>query len=218
MPFQDHSKLDSRSFPEVETTATDVSVDRPLEGVSALGLELRVLGPFEAAIGGEVLDLGGPKQRAVLALLALRAPSGLSIDGVIDGIWGERAPNAARSSVWSYVSNLRALLGGGIEHRRGVYRLTTAATSDAVSFELDLDRARASMSVDPEEAGTILRHALASWRGLPYADLLEIPGLREEIRRLEELRLRAGPHGRWYRHWHAVSCVRTWTSERTRQM
>ncbi len=172
----------------METTATEVSVDRPV-GLQGLGLHLRVLGPFEAGIADAVLDLGGPKQRAVLALLALRAPSGLDVDGVIDGLWGDGAPDAARNSVWSYVSNLKSLLGGGIERRRGSYVLTTPVESDAAVFEAALDRARASLSVDPQGASAELRSALALWRGLPYAGLGEIPGLADEIRRLEELRL-----------------------------
>lgn len=82
----------------MEIATTDVSVGRPLEGGSALGIQLRVLGPFEAVIGDEVLDLGGPKQRAVLALLALRSPDGLGMDGLIDGIWGDAAPSRSSTA------------------------------------------------------------------------------------------------------------------------
>ncbi len=162
-----------------------------LDRATASAIEIRVLGSFEAARGDELLDLGGPKQRAVLALLGLHGSRGLTVDGVIDGLWGEVAPESARSSVYSYVSNLRTVLGeSAIERRRGTYVLV-GASSDVDEFERLLDAAETAMAVEPASAARTLRDALDLWRGLPYADLLDVPGLREESRRLEELRVRA---------------------------
>ena len=122
--------MQTRSFRVVDQTAPSATIDRAADQC----LELQVLGSFDAVIGGNLLDLGGPKQRAVLALLALRAPHPLSIDAVIDGLCGETAPEAARSSVYAYVSNLRSILGGGIERHRGSYVLSLPFTSDADAF------------------------------------------------------------------------------------
>ncbi|UCG40152.1 MAG: AfsR/SARP family transcriptional regulator, partial [Acidimicrobiia bacterium] len=162
-----------------------------LDRVTTSTIEIKVLGTFEVARGDEALDVGGPKQRSVLALLALHGSRGLTVEGLIDGVWGETAPDSARSSVYAYVSNLRSTLGEEtIERRRGTYVLADS-TSDAVAFEELLDAAEQQVGTEPEAAAAALRDSLDLWRGLPYADLPDVSGLREESRRLEELRVRA---------------------------
>ena len=58
-------------------------------------MEFRVLGPFEVVHAGEPVALGGAKQRAVLALLALQAPERVSLERLVDELWGERPPATA---------------------------------------------------------------------------------------------------------------------------
>jgi DNA-binding SARP family transcriptional activator len=72
--------------------------------------EIRVLGPFEVELGGRPLRLGGPKQRAVLSLLALNANVTVSIDRLIEGLWDKEQPPSAAKMVQLYVSRLRKLL------------------------------------------------------------------------------------------------------------
>src|SRR6478735_9744399 len=79
-------------------------------------LEVRVLGPFEVLLDGVVVDVGGPRQRAVLAHLALARGRVVSADRLIDQIWGEEAPASALGTLHSYISRLRAALEPG---RRG---------------------------------------------------------------------------------------------------
>ena len=74
-------------------------------------MEIRLLGPVEVDHRGTPLHLGGPKQRAVLALLALNANATVSVDRLIEGLWGERQPATAAKMVQLYVSQLRKLLG-----------------------------------------------------------------------------------------------------------
>src|SRR6516225_7665424 len=98
-------------------------------------MEFVVLGPLEARIDGRTLALGGPKQRALLALLLLNANEAVSRDRLVDELWGERAPASAQRSLDTYVYRLRALVGGGrIERRRPGYLLRVEPG------ELDLDR------------------------------------------------------------------------------
>src|SRR4051812_14582769 len=78
-------------------------------------LEFRLLGPVEVVAGGSVVALGGPKQRALLALLALNAGEPVSRDRLIDSLWGERPPATAVTALHGYVSNLRK----AIEPARG---------------------------------------------------------------------------------------------------
>ena len=73
-------------------------------------MEFRVLGPLEVSHDGRVLALGGPKQRALLAILLVRANQIVSADALIDELWGERPPESATNMVQGYVSRLRKLL------------------------------------------------------------------------------------------------------------
>ena len=73
-------------------------------------VEFAVLGPLEVRRDGAVLDLGGPKQRAVLAFLLTHPGEPVSLDRLIDELWGDDAPPKATASLQAYVSNLRRVL------------------------------------------------------------------------------------------------------------
>ena len=155
-------------------------------------MEIRVLGALEVETGDGILGLGGPRQRALLALLVAQVPNPITAEGLITGIWGEDAAPGTRSSLQTYVSNLRQILGGRVGFDRGAYRLDVdPAAIDANVFVETLVAARSRVATDPEGASTALRAVLAGWRGRPYADLIDIPALEQEVRRLEALRLEA---------------------------
>ena len=71
---------------------------------------IRVLGPLEAEVEGARADLGGPLQRAVLALLLMERGRVVSVDRMIDQLWRGEPPPRAIASLQAYVSNLRRLL------------------------------------------------------------------------------------------------------------
>src|SRR3954453_1358458 len=122
----------------------------------------RILGPVEVAADGRTLDLGGPKQRALLARLPLQATRGVPRDRLIDALWDDSPPETARKALQVYVSQLRKALGRE--------RLQTADPGYRLRVEpgeLDLDRFRGL-----EDEGR-LDEALALWRGAPLADLGE---------------------------------------------
>src|SRR4029079_19400015 len=78
-------------------------------------IEFRILGPLEVvAADGEPLVLGAPKQRALLALLLLRANHVVSTELLIDALWGERPPRTATTSLHNLVVALRKLLGPNV--------------------------------------------------------------------------------------------------------
>src|SRR6266702_7116568 len=81
-------------------------------------VEFLVLGSVDVRTDGRPLALGGPKQRALLALLLLNANGVVSRDRLVDSLWGERAPESAQRSLDAYVSRLRTLLGGERIERR----------------------------------------------------------------------------------------------------
>src|ERR1051325_6260425 len=76
-------------------------------------MELCVLGPIEASADGRSLNLGGAKQRAVLAMLCLDANHVVSADRLVDGLWGERPASSATKMVQTYVWPLRGILAEG---------------------------------------------------------------------------------------------------------
>ena len=128
----------------------------------------------------------------MLALLAAEVGKPVSVDTLIDGVWGDEPTAGARSTLQTYVSNLRAAIGDVIVRDDGGYRLAAdPADVDAVEFERTVEHAAALVETDPAEAAQLLRAALALWRGHPYADVPGCFALELEARRLEELRLRA---------------------------
>jgi WD40 repeat protein/DNA-binding SARP family transcriptional activator len=155
-------------------------------------MEFRLLGPVEVLRGDRPAPLGGPKQRAVLAHLLLRVNDIVPTDRLIEQIWGEEPPEAARNALQSYVSRLRGALGesGRLERRDPGYVLRAEPDEvDALRFEAQVRQARALL--DPEERVALLDHALSLWRGPPLADLADEASLRGEITRLEEMRTQA---------------------------
>ena len=161
-------------------------------------VEYRILGPIEVLDDmGERVPLGGPKQRALLAILLLRAGQLVSVDRLMDDLWGDEPPDTARNTIQVYVSQLRKIMraaGAGADAlvTQGVGYLL-APLGDG----LDLNRfmrlgneGRESLTEgDAEVAVVRLRGALSLWRGEPLADFTYEPFAQSEIARLEELRL-----------------------------
>jgi DNA-binding SARP family transcriptional activator len=153
-------------------------------------LEFRILGPTEVWNEGEQLQLGGPKQRAVLALLIVEAGRVVSTDRLIDVLWGEQPPATAATSLQNFVSQLRKTLGPEVLTTRPPgYRLEIAP--DQVDLGRFLRMVEAAKAAPPPERATQLRAALGLWRGPPLADLAFEPFAEHEAARLEELRLAA---------------------------
>ncbi len=164
----------------------------PVAGTVDL-VDFRVLGPLEVAEGGHLLALGGPKQRTVLGLLLLQANEVVTVDGLVEGLWGSEPPPAARNSLQSYVSRLRTLLGSDrIESRAAGYVLRADPDEvDLQRFEQLVYDARARVATDPREVVADLDRALQLWRGPPLADLADSAAPAAEVARLDELRLLA---------------------------
>ena len=155
-------------------------------------MRFKVLGPLQATGSNGPVPLGGPKQRAVLAHLVVRANELVPADTLIDLVWTGDPPEAARGTIHSYISHLRKALGPDrIEGRPPGYVLHVGPDElDAARFEQLLREARL-VNGSPARAGTLLREALALWTGPAFADLSSEPSLAGEFARLDELRLQA---------------------------
>jgi predicted ATPase/DNA-binding SARP family transcriptional activator/class 3 adenylate cyclase len=160
-------------------------------------MEFRILGPLEVCTdGGPKLDLTG-KQRALLAVLLLRANEAVSTDGLVDALWGADPPDTAGKALQVYVSRLRKLLEPEgkalLVTRPPGYALDLGGhTLDLHRFErLRADASRALEQGDPAAAEAKLHEALSLWRGPPLADFAFEPFAQSEIARLEELHVAA---------------------------
>jgi peptide/nickel transport system substrate-binding protein len=154
-------------------------------------VEFTILGSIEARRDGRSVPLGGPKQRALLAILLLDANTPVSRDRLIEGLWGERQPPGAAQTLDSYLSKLRRALGPDRIVRRAPGYVLRVEPG-----ELDLDRfermvASAREAADGPTALRTLGQALAVWRGEALSDALAEPFAAEASRRLEERRLAA---------------------------
>jgi len=152
-------------------------------------VEFRILGPLEVVEAGRPLTLGGPRQRALLAILLTRANEVVSNDRLIDGLWGARPPRTATNALQYHVSQLRKTLGPSkaIVTREPGYLIRVGPHElDLLRFEQRVAEARQAPA---DHASRLLHDALSLWRGPALADLANEPFVQAEILRLEELRL-----------------------------
>lgn len=151
-----------------------------------------VLGPVTVTEGTTALNIGGPKQRTVLALLIAHAGDAVSIDSIIGSVWGDDAASNAKRIAQTYVATLRGEVGDAIVKAGQGWRLDVERHQiDAAAFEDLYTTARDVLESNPQRASVALREALAMWRGHPYADIEAHGALEGEIHRLTELRVAA---------------------------
>jgi len=157
-------------------------------------LEFRLLGPLEVVGADGPLPLGGPKQRATLAILLLAVNRVVPVERLADDLYHGAAPVTAVTQVQRQVSELRRILAAPvIETRPPGYILRLALDQlDLHRFERLAERAaQAEARGAMQEAADLLREALGLWRGAALADLADEPFARAAIERLEEIRLAA---------------------------
>jgi len=160
-------------------------------------VKFRILGPIEVLVDGEPASLGGPKPRALLAVLLLERGRVVSTDRLVTTLWGDEPPRDALGALRAYVSRLRAALGPAadpdrLRFRAPGYQLTVGDDElDAVEFEQLVHSARERAAAgEHDRALELLDAALGLWRGEALAefDPAEL-GMQAELTRLEDLRL-----------------------------
>ena len=155
-------------------------------------MEFQILGSLQVLAGARQIPLGGAQQREVLAILLVHRGEVVSVDRIVDELWGERPPDKATKTVQVYVSRLRKALGDGVLITRGGgYALELNGGSlDADRFRRLADEGREALdSGDARGAHETLTAGLDLWRGPALADLAYEPFAQNEAARLEELRL-----------------------------
>jgi DNA-binding transcriptional activator of the SARP family len=169
-------------------------------------VEVRLLGPLTVVVDGRPIDLGGTRQRELVALLILARNHALPVDELADRLWPDELPATAIKTIQVYVSRLRALLGDEatrLETVGGGYRLRLEDDEvDAVRFETMVRAGRDQVAADPRAAEQTLTRAMALWQGPALADVSSLPfaqaeadrldGHRVELDDLDEVRIRTG--------------------------
>ena len=165
-------------------------------------VQFRLLGPLEARDGERRVELGRPKQRVLLAVLLVHANHVVSVDRLVEELWGAGPPPQAAASLQTYVSNLRRALEPGRQARAPSrvlvsqppgYRLVVGAGDlDAARFAaLAGEGHRLLEAGRPAAAAGVLREGLGLWRGPALAEVADEGFAQAERNRLEELRVAA---------------------------
>jgi WD40 repeat protein/DNA-binding SARP family transcriptional activator len=167
--------------------------------MAATRLDFRILGPLAVRVDGEPVALGGPKQRALLALLLLAANRVVSRERMIAELFSEQsvtsAEHALRNQVWRVRKALTPIAAAEprlVARAPGYLLRVEPGELDLERFERLVADGRELLAAGrPAASAEALRAAEALWEGRPLADLEFEPFARFEIERLEELRLAA---------------------------
>ncbi|MFE0645418.1 BTAD domain-containing putative transcriptional regulator [Streptomyces sp. NPDC058877] len=179
-------------------------------------MDIEVLGPLSVRENGRSITPTAPKPRQVLALLALHADQTVSVPALIDELWATKPPRSARTTLQTYVLQVRALISTALQQEDaasrhdeearnssprtakdvlvtlpGGYLLNSGqGSSDVREFDRIAGRGYRAMDAgDFPTAARVLRQALALWTGPALADVHSGTQLDLEKRRLEENRL-----------------------------
>lgn len=157
-------------------------------------MRFRILGPLRVRTGGGWEPVAAERQRLILAVLLADAGRAVSIESLVDAVWGERPPAGATNTVRVYVMRLRRQLGDGVLNTRGRgYELLAGPNDiDAGVFQRLASSGRSEVDNGrPQTGAARLAKALALWRGPAFADVPASPSLTSRAAYLEQLHLSA---------------------------
>ena len=165
----------------------------------AARLRFGILGPLEVRRDTALVRVGGPKQRALLALLLCRANRVVSRDQLIDELLADQPAGTADRILRVQVSRLRKALAEPDSEPRvlaqppGYLLRVGDGELDLHEYEQQVTAGRQALSSGaPQRAAVLLRQAESLWRGPPLADLDDPASVAQlEVQRLHTLRLQA---------------------------
>ena len=158
-------------------------------------MKFRILGPVEAWVGDSQVDLGAPKQRALLAVLLLNSGRAVPQERLLEVLWHGSEPETAAHALEVYISNLRKALKPADLIQRQAPGYVLSVDSEAIDlrrFERLAAKGRQMLDRGDAQGGSLLlREALSLWRGPAFAGTGTSEFLLGEQVRLEALRLDA---------------------------
>lgn len=161
-------------------------------------LDLRVLGPVQMSVGGQPVPTGGPKPRAVLAMLVVNRRRVVPSEALADAVWNDDPPDAYAASLQVFVSNLRkSLRAAGIDAAGKLRTVAPGYLLDVSDDECDLGRfdvarakgAQAADAGDSAGAAAFFRAALDEWSGTAMSDLRGVQFADDFAAAMQEERL-----------------------------
>ncbi len=152
-------------------------------------IDVGVLGPIQAGRDGQLIAIGGPQRRRLLAVLCSEPARVVPVERLVSALWAsDDAPDGADRTVMTYVSRLRGAVAPAIIVSRGA-----GYAVDPQQVRLDSSRfeagCREAAAADPERVVAILDEALALWRGPAFGEFAGEWWARPEAARLDELRI-----------------------------
>lgn len=194
--FGSSRAVELNGFAEPVLACTVRWTPRPFEAARQ-GRVFATLGALEVSDASGPVAMGGPKERLVLAVLLARANRVVSLDAIVDAVWGEDPPRTADRTVHAYVARLRSVLEPDRSRRdphrllvtegRGYRLKVTGDQLDSLRFEELAQRGSEQLANGDESAAATLREALALWRGEPFAGHADVEVCAAEARRLREI-------------------------------
>jgi DNA-binding SARP family transcriptional activator/WD40 repeat protein len=163
-------------------------------------IDFLALGPLRVLVGDSPAELGGPRQRRLLAVLLVHRNAVVSIDRLVDAVFDGDPPPRAGATLRTYVTRLRRVLAPGhpnaLVHEPGGYRLRVRDNDvDVARFERHAQQGRRELAYgDAPAAIATLRRALDCWRGAAYGEFADELWAQAEARRLVEARLAVQEH------------------------
>ncbi len=150
-------------------------------------MRYRLLGPTTAEDQGHDITPGSPQDRVILTLLLLHRTTTLSVDQIIDGVWGDDPPRTAAHAVHAAISRLRKVLGAEEIQSIGPGYAMPDPIVDIDEVTALIAEGRDRLTQDPDIAEQLLLQALSMWRGEALLDVAYHEWAQPEIRRLDEL-------------------------------
>ena len=163
-------------------------------------IDFYVLGPMRVLVAGGPAELGGSRQRRLLAVLLVHRNAVVPVDQLVDAVFAGDPPPRADATLRTYVTRLRRVLAPGdpdaLVHDLGGYRLRVRDDDlDVARFERQAQQGRRELEYgDAPAAIATLRRALDCWRGPVYEEFADELWVQAEARRLDEARLAAQEH------------------------
>jgi DNA-binding SARP family transcriptional activator/WD40 repeat protein/predicted Ser/Thr protein kinase len=160
-------------------------------------MEFGVLGPLSVTTAHGEVDLGGARQRRLLAALLAHAGQIVSLDRLTDMVFEGDPPRSATTTMRSYVARLRRSLAAAddaasdlvVTEQRGYGLRIELDHLDAARFEASIEMARSQLADrDAIGAAAILRDGLELWRGNAYGEFAHEEWAHAEATRLNELK------------------------------
>ena len=167
---------------------------RHLPGGTVGYVEFRVLGPLECVVDGQVVEIGHPRRRCVLAVLIAEVNRPVLTEQLIDRVWGDEPPASVRNVLSGYMTRLRQVIAAscdvGIRRQAGGYVLE--AEPDRIDLHRFRELVARSRELADDPATDLLNSALSLWRDKAFADMTSIsPWLANLAETLEQERIAA---------------------------